>query len=106
MKRLLLLLSLVALVFAIPVSDVLAGGHRVDVCHKGRIISVAPQAVEAHEAHGDAFVPDPGCVAGCEAALDACLAGCAGDAGCEAACVAALEADEIACITGCALVCL
>ena len=55
MKRLLLLLSLVALVFAIPASDVLARGNTETVCHKGREISVAPQAVPAHLAHGDSL---------------------------------------------------
>lgn len=37
-----------------------AGGHKVDIIHKGRLISVSMAAVPAHLAHGDSLAG--GCI--------------------------------------------
>ncbi len=53
MKRILMLISLAALLLAIPVSNMMAKAEKQDICHKGNTINVAMSAVQAHVAHGD-----------------------------------------------------
>ena len=69
MKNLLLMLLLVAALFvAVSVNPVQAG-EKVDICHfppgntdNVQFISVAPSAVPAHLAHGDALASHIGCL--------------------------------------------
>ena len=50
MKRFVLLTGLtVGMVLAVSASD----DEKIDVCHKGQVINISVNAVQAHLAHGD-----------------------------------------------------
>ena len=62
MKRLLTLFIVAAFLLAIPVSHfVLGKGHvpsnKVQVCHKGEVITVSKNALNTHVNHGDCQLP-------------------------------------------------
>ena len=94
MKRFLLLLSLVTLVVAIPVSDVLAGDKEV-ICHNGRNINVASGSVPSHEAHGDQACPCGDVVD--DGGFGACVGACTGNRGALNTCLAVCEATHLSC---------
>ncbi len=61
MKRLLGLSLVAAFVLALPASHIVMGkahvpAHKEQVCHAGKVIAVGAPAVDAHLAHGDAFI--------------------------------------------------
>jgi hypothetical protein len=55
MKKVQIILGIVAL-FALVAFGVSDKSEKVQINHKGRVIEVPPQAVEAHLAHGDYIV--------------------------------------------------
>ena len=62
MKRLIGLLSVVLLLVAIPASHLVFGkAHvrvgKVQVCHKGKTITISAKALKAHLKHGDCQLP-------------------------------------------------
>ncbi len=62
MKRLVLASAVAGFLVAIPVSDVVWGkAHvplgKVQVCHKGEVITVSQNALGAHQGHSDCQLP-------------------------------------------------
>jgi hypothetical protein len=51
----LFLMVVIASLFAILPSNAGGGKDKVLIIHKGKLISVAPEAIRAHAAHGDSF---------------------------------------------------
>ena len=62
MKRLLALFTVAAFLVAVPASHLIwSKAHvpvkKVQVCHKGKVITVSKNALNAHQKHGDCQLP-------------------------------------------------